>query len=442
MSYPTLSPSSSASAVVLPATASLSDIESTTLPFNIYNDASSKLFSDNFITGAVDQVAYTYKKLGGDVLDIELTKENVFAAYEESVLEYSYIVNIHQAKNVLGDMLGNTTGTFDHDGQLVAEGVLTSSLGTGDHAQQVSLKYPSVRFEYTKRVGLGVGAAIGVGGDQTEYSASFDTEEEKQDYDLQDIIYSASIDSDNSGLAYYNKINPGEATRSKITIKQVYYKTPQAIWRFYGYYGGLNTVGNLQTYGQWADDSQFQIVPVWQNKQQAQSFEDAIYTRNSHYSFELKNNNLRIFPSATSVAPSKMWVKFTIKRDAWEEDDDRSIGSDGVNNMNTLPFANIPYRNINSIGKQWIRRFALSLTKEILGQVRGKFGTIPIPGESVTLNGDALITQAKDEQDKLREELKTVLDELTYAKLAERDAAVADSVNKVQERMPLPVFTG
>ena len=78
----------------------------------------------------------------------------------------------------------------------------------------------------------------------------------------------------------------GEAQK---IIKQVYYKTPQAIWRFYGYYGGLNTVGNLQTYGQYADDSQFQIVPVLQNKQQAQSFEDAIYTRNSHYSFELKN---------------------------------------------------------------------------------------------------------------------------------------------------------
>jgi hypothetical protein len=437
MSYPTLSPSSSVSAITLPATASLSDITTTTLPFNIYNDTNSRLFSDNFITGAVDQVAYTYKKLGGDILDIELTKENVFASYEESVLEYSYIVNIHQAKNVLGDMLGNTTGTFDHDGQLIAEGVLTSSLGSGDHAEQISLKYPSVRFEYAKRVGLGVGAAIGVGGDETEYSASFDTSVDTQDYDLQSIIYSASIDTSKSDLAYYQKLN-----NSKITIKQVYYKTPQAIWRFYGYYGGLNTVGNLQTYGQWADDSQFQIIPVWQNKQQAQSFEDAIYTRNSHYSFELKNNKLRLFPSATTVAPTTMWVKFTIKRDAWEEDDDRTLGTDGVNNMNTLPFANIPYRNINSIGKQWIRRFALSLTKETLGQVRGKFGTIPIPGESVTLNGDALISQAKDEQDKLREELKTVLDELTYAKLAERDAAVADSVNKVQERIPLPVFTG
>jgi len=154
MSYPTLSPSSSVSAITLPATASLSDITTTTLPFNIYNDTNSRLFSDNFITGAVDQVAYTYKKLGGDILDIELTKENVFASYEESVLEYSYIVNIHQAKNVLGDMLGNTTGTFDHDGQLIAEGVLTSSLGSGDHAEQISLKYPSVRFEYAKRVGL------------------------------------------------------------------------------------------------------------------------------------------------------------------------------------------------------------------------------------------------------------------------------------------------
>lgn len=238
-------------------------------------------------------------------------------------------------------------------------------------------------------------------------------------------------------MPYYNKLD-----KSKITVKQVYYKTPQAIWRFYGYYGGLNTVGNLQTYGQWADDSQFQIVPVYQNKQQAQMFEDSIYTRNSHYSFELKNNKLRLFPASTTVAPSKMWVKFTVRRDAWEEDDDRSIGSDGVNNMNTLPFANIPYRNINSIGKQWIRRFALSLSKETLGQIRGKFGTIPIPGESVSLNGEALITQSKEEQDKLREELKTVLDELTYAKLAEKDAAIADSVNKVQERIPLPVFTG
>ena len=89
-----------------------------------------------------------------------------------------------------------------------------------------------------------------------------------------------------------------------------------------------------------------------------------------------------------------------------------------------------------------IRRFALALTKEMLGQVRGKFATIPIPGESVTLNADALISQAKDEQEKLREELKTVLDELTYAKLAETDAGISDNVNKVQASIPVPIFVG
>jgi len=78
----------------------------------------------------------------------------------------------------------------------------------------------------------------------------------------------------------------------------------------------------------------------------------------------------------------------------------------------------------------------------MLGQVRGKFSTIPIPGESVTLNGDALMSQAKEEQDKLREELKTVLDELTYAKLAEKDAAISESVNTVHRQIPLPIFTG
>ena len=351
-------------------------------------------------------------------------------------------------------MLGNVTGTFDHDGNLIAgkgngeNGSLFTKLGDaardgtkdeqdGTGQQSVALKFPKFKFEYARKVSLGVGAAVGVGGDETEYSASFSTEDDKQDYDLQSIIYDAST---NAGSSFYNKID--NLNNSRIIIKQVYYKTPQSMWRFYGYYGGLNTVGNLQNYGQWADDSQFQIVPVWQNKQQAMMFEDAIYTRNSHYSFELKNNKLRLFPAATRNGPGTMWIKFTIKKDAWEEDSDRLDGAGGVNNMNTLPFANLPYRNINSIGKQWIRRFALSLSKETLGLIRSKFGTIPVPGESITLNGTDLIMQAKEEQTALREELKVTLDELTYANLAERDATTTDSVNRTYEKIPFPVFTG
>ena len=110
--------------------------------------------------------------------------------------------------------------------------------------------------------------------------------------------------------------------------------------------------------------------------------------------------------------------------------------------MNTVPFANIPYKNINSIGKQWIRRFALSLCKETLGQVRSKFTTLPIPGESVTLNGPALISEGREEQTALRTELKDVLDELTYRALAEKDSAISDSVNNLNKNIPAGVFVG
>ena len=108
-------------------------------------------------------------------------------------------------------------------------------------------------------------------------------------------------------------------------------------------------------------------------------------------SYELKDNHLRIFPAPDLVSDYRfMWVDFSIIPDAWEETGTTDTGISGINNMNTLPFDNIPYDNINAIGKQWIRRFALALSKETLAQIRGKFQTIPIPGESVNLNADAL----------------------------------------------------
>ena len=110
--------------------------------------------------------------------------------------------------------------------------------------------------------------------------------------------------------------------------------------------------------------------------------------------------------------------------------------------MNTLPMGNIPYENINAIGKQWIRRFALALSKETLGHVRGKFATIPIPGESVTLNGSELAAQARDEQNALRDELKTILDEMTYGNLMSGDADLLDNANRIQTKIPLTIFVG
>ena len=173
------------------------------------------------------------------------------------------------------------------------------------------------------------------------------------------------------------------------------------------------------------------------------AFEDAIYTRNSHYSYEIKNNKLRIFPQTVVVSPKKMFVEFFIDTDTpWSEDTSTDNGVNGINNMNTMPFENTPYQSINSIGKQWIRRFALSLAKEILGNIRSKIATIPIPGANTTLNGAALLTQAASEQKELREELKKVLDELTYTKIAEGDGALTKAINEIQQKIPMTVYVG
>ena len=416
MATPTLTPASTTSEVVLTSTGSTS-LVSATLPYGIYAS------DNNFLSGAAEQVSYVYKKLGGDILDIEITPGNVYTAYEEACLEYSYLVNIHQAKNSLGDLLGNTTASFDHDGEI-----------SGSTISSISLKYPRYTFQYSKRAAEGLATEAGINGNLTLYSGSFAAIADQQDYDLQSLISSSVSDFDGTDVIANNKI----------TIRKVYYMTSRAQWRFFAFYGGINVIGNMSTYGQYADDSTFEVIPAWQNKLQAIQYEDSIQTRISNYSYEIHNNKIRLFPAPSGFSTEeKFWIQFTVKKDAWDEHSDRKNGVDGVNNMNTLPYANIPYKNINSIGKQWIRRFALSLAKEMLGHVRNKFGgSIPIPGETLSLNGGDLVSQAQAEQKDLRDELKTVLDELTYAKLAERDAAMADSTSKAQSFVPLPIFMG
>ena len=411
-----LQPSSTTSAVVLPSTGAPGDVQAA-LAYNIYT-------TDAFYSGAADQVAYTYQKLGGQVLDLEITPSNVYNAYEEACLEYSYLVNTHQSKNVLSSLLGNTTGSFDQDGEF-------SDYEPGTD-EKPNLKYPRFQLGYIRNVGDSIGTLAGIGGNQTVYSASFDTTEDVQDYDLQKIIYTASLDASSP---FHDKVG-----KKAITIQKVYYKTPAAMWNFYGGYA-IGAVGNLSTYGMYADDSAFQLVPAWQNVLQAYAFEEDLHVRASHQSFKINNNKLRIFPAPKGIVHT-YWVDFRVAEDAFTEDSDRKYGADGVNNMNTLPFPNIPYENINSIGKQWIRRFALSLAKETLGQVRSKLASIPIPNNDITLNGPALVSEAKEEQTNLRTELKEALDQMVYAALAEQDQRLQNSVADVVQKIPTGIYVG
>lgn len=430
MATPNLTPLSQTSAVILPSTGTIGNV-SAGLPFAV----PQYINEPSFLSGAADQVNFTYKMFGGDVLDIELDECQVYAAYEFATLEYSAMINSHQARNVLSDVLGFPTGTFDSDGELKSGSALSSSLS----GASLAVMYPEFDLRGSLDISRAISTEAGIGGTKTFYSASVDVVTGKQDYDLQARV--EELAASGSGEAFEGLING-----KRVTIRRVWYKTPRAMWRFYGYYGGLNAVGNMSTYGQYSDDSTFEVIPAWHNKLQAMAYEDNIWTRISHYSFELRNNKVRFFPIPQFNELLKMWFEFTIDdNDVYNLNASGSVGSTrnrGVNNFNTVPFANIPYCNINSMGKQWIRRFALALSKEQLGLVRSKLDSIPLPGDKVTLNGPALVEAGVNEQDKLRTDLKEYLDAVTYNALAEQRAELVENSERINQKIPKPIFVG
>ena len=438
MAVPVLTPKSLTSAIILPSTGTLLRVTGN-LPFGVY------AASADFVSGAVDQVAYTYKMMGGEVLDLEITEGQVYAAYEDASLTYGYYVNLHQAKNSIGNLLGSPTGTFDSDGEIKSGSALYNLVNTSG---PLNMTYPMYDITSVRDVADAFSHETGIGGKIEFYSASFDAVAQVQDYDLQTIVNNLVS---NISSSLFGKITQGD----RITVRKVYYKSARAMWRFYGYYGGLNAVGNLSTYGQYADDSTFEVIPTWHNKLQAMAYEDSIYTRTSHYSYEIKNNKLRLFPMPDNVDINTFWFEFSVgagsgantgigklTSGSYTEVTNKDSRIGGVNNINSLPFSNIPFDKINAIGKHWIRRYALAVAKGMLAEIRSKFQTIPIPGENVTLNGADLRTQSKEEKDGLKEELIKILEDTDYGILAEKRAAISLSTNNILSAVANVIFVG
>jgi len=422
---PVLNPKQQASLSVLPPTGSAANV-AIALSTGVYSN------SPTFLSGAAEQVSFIYHLLGGEVLDIEVKESNVYAAYEMAVLDYSYIVNLHQAKNALGSFLGSPTGTFDQDGIIVSGSALSGANAT--------LKYPKFTLAYARNVSEDIAYESGIGGSTPIMSASIAVTFGTQTYDLGKIIRGLA-DAGDPVIA--NAITgANNNNNSMMRVHRVFFRSPHQIWRFFGYYGGLTVVGNLNTYGQYADDSTFDIIPAWQNKLQAINYKINLYTRASHYSYEIRNNMLNLYPVPTQGGPDHIWFLFSFAPNPLTEDPNAKVGISGVNNLSTLPFENIPYESINAIGKHWIRRYAFAILKGILSQTRGKFTVIPIPGESVTLNHESLLSQSTEEMDKLREELKTILDELTYPKILETEASVMENTSKIHQYIPRLIYIG
>jgi hypothetical protein len=243
----------------------------------------------------------------------------------------------------------------------------------------------------------------------------------------------------NAWAASSASLAPGDT----IEIKRVFYESPPAIVRYFDPYAGTGTgmMNLLDTFG-WGNYSpaiNFLLMPINYDLQKIQAIEFNDQIRKSQYSFELVNNRLRLFPIPT-VSDGKMFFEYI-------KNSERNIAtmpssSALVSNVSNVPYNNPNYTQINSIGRQWIFEYTLSLVKEMLGYVRGKYGTIPIPGAEVTLNSGDLITAATAEKNLLLDKLKAYLEETSREKLLERRSLEADYKQKELNLVPQPIFIG
>lgn len=364
-------------------------------PFGIY-DADS-----DFQTEADNMVTYVKRNLGDDILSVELTKKQIWANFEDATLEYSAILNQYQAKSQLVNFLGYATGSL----------------------QGSEEKYIRENLEFLTRFAEPYAMEAGIGGSYDSVSGSIQLEIGRQDYNL----YTELMDFDGNLIF--------DDTKGKLKVVEVFHYNPQSAYRFFDTTSAINYLNNEFSFESFTPETIFYILPVYEDILRAGQLDASNRVRKSNYSFKIMGTNFRIYPVPTTD------TKVVIRARQYPDPMSPSYKDDtihGVSNMSNLPFGNVKYSRINSIGRQWIRQYTLAISMERLGYIRGKFGSIPVPGADVTLNHSEMISNGRSDRDALKEKLREMLDSMTYDKLMEVQSNRAEMLQKQLRFIPVP----
>jgi|TARA_R110000765_G_scaffold277038_2_gene375034 hypothetical protein len=365
-------------------------------PFGFYDNDS------DFQQDADKVTVFCSRRLGYPLTDIELQDLNFYTAFEEAVTTYGNEVYAYQASENYLSIEGSQTGS------------------------NLNYKLQKSNLGNEIRIAEGYGTEAGVGGSVEYYSGSINLITGQQTYDLNDFATSQSIST------------------GDLEIREVYYQEPPAIVRYFDPYAGTGTdVGGLLDsfgFGNFSPGINFMMMPINYDLQKIQAIEFNDQIRKANYSFELVNNKLRIFP--IPKRSYKLYFKYLLKSQRNNPLVSGSIGTGVVTDISTVPYTNPTYSFINSIGRQWIFEYTLALSKEMLGYVRGKYGTIPIPNADVTLNHGDLITAATAEKAALIERLRAYLEETSKSKLLEKKANDGDALKRDFTNVPYTIYVG
>ena len=374
---------------------SADNVISGSTPFGIYDTDSE------YQTDGPKVAAWCAKRLGYPIVDVELVDLNFYACFEEAVSEYSAQVNQFNIKNNLTSLQGQPTGS-NYTQKKIAGNPLPNLIEISD----------------------AYGTYANVGGRTDIKSGSIDLNSGSQVYDLQALWGDVS----ESG----NRLN----------ITRVFYEATPAINKFFDPYsvsgqGTLNLIDEFG-FGSFSPAAQFVLMPIYEDLLRIGAIEFNDQIRKSAFTFNIVNNKLRIFPKP--VKTSKLHFEYIVKS---EFDASATSVTDGVvADYSNTGYDFHTYSKINDVGIQWIRKYTLALAKELLGAIREKFSSVPIPGSEVSLDGAALRSEAQTEKDALVEQLRDVLNDLSDKERYQSEADQADAQQRVIGKIPLNIYVG
>ena len=286
----------------------------------------------------------------------------------------------------------------------------------------VQEKFIRENLEFLSRFAEPYAMEAGIGGSYNSLSGSIELEIGRQDYD----IYT-ELSGGNGGLF--------DNTKGKLKIEEVFHYNPQAAYRFFDTTSAINYLNNEFSFESFTPETVFYILPVYEDILRGGQLDLSNRVRRSNFSYKITGTNFRVYPIPTKT--QKLF--FRIRQ--YPDPTSPSYRDDtihGVSNMSNLPFGNVKYNRINSIGRQWIRSYTLAISMEQLGYIRGKFGSIPVPNSDVTLNSSDLISNGRTDRDGLKEKLREMLDSMTYDKLIETQSTRAEQIQKQLKYVPIP----
>ena len=372
-------------------------------PYGTY-DADSTFQSD--IQSVTKWVA---KRLGFPVLQLEIPSGSIYACFEESINEYSQHINNYNIKNWMWEQYGEKSR-------------ISGSLSTGSFDPVVPTQGPSVTLSEK------YGSLVNMGGNVDLKKGFITISASKQDYDLQDVWASVSESS------------------QRIEVQRVFNHAPSSITRFYDPYAGTFDQRQLLDsfgFGNVSPGISFILKPISYDLARANAIETSDLVRKSAYSFEIHNNVLRIFPNPTSNDNGeKIYFEYYVKNDVRNTNHISASMQGGVSDPSNVPYKFITYSSINAPGRQWIRKYTYALSKELLGIIRSKYSALPIPDAEITLDGEALKAEGREEKTQLLEELKEFLESVSLTEKLRNEAEEANAQREVLAKAPLQIYIG